>query len=217
MLIRSLKSIAPLLGVCGLAGVVDAGCLSRPVATFTPNLNENFTTTVENQAIDKVDLLFVVDNSASMGDKQTYLSQAVPILISRLVTPNCVDANGNAVGVSDPQGNGTCTTGTVEFPPVHDMHIGVLSTSLGSRLSGSYGDGSGLLCDPTAQVTLTAADCPTCAGVTISNGNDDQGHLLGPVPPRRPSRTPAPLTSSTGSPTPRRTTWSRRLRQRGSP
>ena len=131
----------------------------------------NFTTEIQNKAIDKVDLLFDVDNSASMGDKQQYLSQAVPDLITRLVTPNCVDPlAGTVYGPSDPQGNGTCAKGTVEFPPVHDMHIGVLSTALGTRLSDRYGDGSGVICDPNQTVMQN--------GVATNTHNDDRGELL---------------------------------------
>ena len=44
-----------------------------------------FTTPLLKTA-DKVDLLFDIDNSASMGDKQAYLAQAIPDLITRLVT-----------------------------------------------------------------------------------------------------------------------------------
>src|SRR5580698_9938603 len=46
----------------------------------------------------KVDLLFDIDNSAAMGDKQVYLMQAIPDLLGRLVQPNCVDATGNPTG-----------------------------------------------------------------------------------------------------------------------
>jgi hypothetical protein len=152
-------------------GAVGAGCLDRPIVTAEPMTKTSFTTVQKANSINKVDLLFDIDNSASMGDKQDYLVQAVPNLITRLVTPNCVDANGMNYGPSSADGNGTCAQGTVEFPPVHDMHIGVLSTSLGTRLSDQYQGGSGIICDPTATVTLMD-------GTTISNGNDDQAHLL---------------------------------------
>jgi hypothetical protein len=127
-----------------------------------------------NQSIDKLDLLFVIDNSASMGDKQDYLARAVPDLISRLVTPNCIDSKTHQVyGPSDSSGNGVCTQGTVEFPPVHDMHIGVMSTSLGTRLSDKFGTGDGVICDPNATVKIN--------GVARSRHNDDQGRLLNRV------------------------------------
>src|ERR1700734_1523080 len=49
--------------------------------------------TVTHTPPQKLDLLFSIDNSASMGDKQAYLEQAIPNLIQRLVTPNCIDAS----------------------------------------------------------------------------------------------------------------------------
>ena len=129
------------------------------------------TSILHTSTVDKLDILFVIDNSASMGDKQAYLAQSVPNLITRLVTPNCVDSTGTIIyGPSDAQGIGICAQGEVEFPPVHDMHIGVLSTSLGTRLSDQYGGGSGIICDPTATVTIN--------GATFSNGNDDRAELL---------------------------------------
>ena len=108
----------------------------------------------------KVDLLFDIDNSASMGDKQAYLAKAIPDLVKRLVTPNCVDPEGNVLGVSDAKGS--CTTGTVEYPPVTDMHIGVITSSLGPRL------GNQCLPDAT-QMTPQG---------TVPRHNDDQGHLI---------------------------------------
>jgi hypothetical protein len=114
----------------------------------------------------KVDLLFDIDNSASMGDKQAILAQAIPDLVTRLVTPNCVDAGGNVVGVSD--ANGQCASGgTVEFAPVRDMHIGILTSALGGRL------GTGT-CPTTGLLSMqTLAN-----GTQISRHNDDQGHLI---------------------------------------
>src|SRR5277367_3531180 len=115
-----------------MGGSSIAGCLDRPVVPGEPTTKTNFTTSVAEQAVDKLDILFMIDNSASMGDKQAYLQAAIPDLINRLVNPNCVDANGNVLGVST--NDGTCAApGTVEFPPVHDMHLGIVSSSLGSR------------------------------------------------------------------------------------
>jgi hypothetical protein len=141
------------------------GCLTRPVASTKPVTKTNFTTGIQNEAVDKVDLLFDIDNSASMGDKQQYLVQVIPQLVDRLLNPNCVDASGATTMRS---ANGVCPGDqTPEFRPVHDMHLGVVTSSLGSRLSdvGSSidprtGKPAGLLCDPTVV------------------GNDDQGHLI---------------------------------------
>lgn len=79
---------------------------------------------------DKVDLLLMVDNSSSMTDKQQRLLRAVPALVGRLVAPNCVDTAGAVVGQSK---DGACTTGSLEFAPVKDLHVGVLTSSLGGQ------------------------------------------------------------------------------------
>ncbi len=118
----------------------------------------------------KVDLLFDIDNSASMGDKQAYLIQAIPQMITRLVTPRCVDASGAATGSYSSPTDGTCPAGSSpEFSPVHDLHIGVVTSSLGSRLG--INSGTSPVCDPMAMVT-------SMAGVASSAFNDDQGHLI---------------------------------------
>ncbi len=81
--------------------LVGAGCMDRPVVAGEPTTKTNFTTKVSQTAVDKIDLLFSIDNSASMGDKQAYLEQAIPDLIKRLLTPNCLDpANPSAAPVS---------------------------------------------------------------------------------------------------------------------
>ncbi|MDB4942675.1 MAG: hypothetical protein JWP97_2209 [Labilithrix sp.] len=119
------------------ATCVSVGCLSRPVGTQSPTTKVNFTSTVSQQAVDKVDLLFAIDNSGSMGDKQQILSEAVPALLTGLLNPNCVDSEGKSVGkTADPNGNegnkfGCPAGSTPEFTPVTDMHIGIVSSSLG--------------------------------------------------------------------------------------
>ena len=67
--------------------------------------------TIEN--IDKVDLLFVIDNSNSMHDKQRSLTAQFPHLLETLTTG---DMDGD---------------GKPEFPPAKDLHLGVVSTDMG--------------------------------------------------------------------------------------
>ena len=51
---------------------------------------------------------------------------------SRLVTPTCVDASGKQTGkVSDASGH--CASGTPEFNSVRDIHLGIITSSLGSH------------------------------------------------------------------------------------
>lgn len=80
----------------------------------------------------KVDLLFVVDNSASMADKQQAFADTVPDFVRRLVNPPCVDAVTGLPGTTPADPSVSCATGYVrEFTPVRDIHIGVISSSLG--------------------------------------------------------------------------------------
>ncbi|MBS2016665.1 MAG: hypothetical protein JST00_27525 [Deltaproteobacteria bacterium] len=118
---------------------IGTGCLTRPVGQSPPSTKVNFTSTVSQQQVDKVDLLVMIDNSASMGDKQAILAEAVPNLLVGLLTPQCVDiASGNPVGkAADPNSNkganfGCPANSKPEFDPVTDMHIGLISSSLGS-------------------------------------------------------------------------------------
>jgi hypothetical protein len=150
---------AALLRTAAVFSVIGAACLTRPVETWQPALKTTFTSVIHSQAVDKLDLLFMIDNSASMGDKQALLAQAVPDMINRLVSPNCVNAMGTTIGAST---NGQCATGKLEFPAVHDMHLGILTSSLGGR------GGSGQ-CDPT----LMNPDNPN-----VNAHKDDQAHLI---------------------------------------
>jgi hypothetical protein len=142
------------------SGAMGAGCVTRPVEHQDPTTKVNFTTVVRNQAIDKLDLLFMIDNSASMGDKQGLLAQAVPDMINRLVAPLCVNSDLSPNGETfSPTGG--CAKGKAEFPPVHDMHIGIVTSSLGGR--------GGDQCDPGDK--------------SMGNGglpahNDDRGELI---------------------------------------
>ena len=70
-------------------GISVAACLTRPVGQQPPTTKLNFTSTVSQQAVDKVDLLFAIDNSASMGDKQSYLIQAIPDLKWSSISRSC--------------------------------------------------------------------------------------------------------------------------------
>ena len=88
---------------------------------------------------ERLDLLFVIDNSIGMADKQQLLLEAVPNLVSRLLDPYCRDERGNLT----PNDGTGCPAGTeLEFSPVRDMHVGVISSSLGGH--------GGIACTPAA-------------------------------------------------------------------
>ena len=180
--------------------VVASGCLTRPVVNDHPATKTSFIGAVSQQNIDKVDLLFAIDNSSSMGDKQGLLALAVPVLVNRLINPNCVStltcaqaSDCAAFGASaqcDIYGNGgagqcyvagdnggpsQCSSipnSKPEFLPVHDLHVAIVSSSLGS--------GGGDVC---------TADAPP-----LQWHVDDAGHLL-----NRTVTSPSPLTEGSVS------------------
>ncbi|MDI3289593.1 hypothetical protein [Polyangium sp. 15x6] len=138
------------LGVTGIAcqGVVNVGGGSNE--SPLPKAN-------------KVDLLLVVDNSRSMADKQEVLARATEDLVQSLANPPCVDANG--VVVSTPStAVEPCPAGQVRrHVPVTDIHIGVISSSLGGRGAKTCPDvvGNDATCSPNPNLT-----------------NNDRAHLL---------------------------------------
>ena len=159
-----MKHGVALAAVVGGLSVIGSGtgCLTRDVVHSDPTTKQNFTTVVKQQSIDKVDLLFMIDNSASMGDKQALLAQAVPDMLNRLVSPNCVDMSGNPTGMHVAADGTTCPMGSkAEFPAVHDMHIGIVTSSLGGRGSDA--------CDPSATNPANPA---------LNAHNDDGGRLI---------------------------------------
>ncbi|MEO8180535.1 MAG: hypothetical protein ABI895_17000, partial [Deltaproteobacteria bacterium] len=84
-----------------------------------------------DSVVDKIDLLLMIDNSISMSDKQQILSTVLPDLMSRLVNPLCVDERGNLYP-PPPGGSATCPSGQrQEFQPIGDIHVGIISSSLG--------------------------------------------------------------------------------------
>jgi hypothetical protein len=81
---------------------------------------------------DQVDILLMLDNSISMGEKQAILADSLPSLLSRLVTPACLDERGSRVATQPL--DGSCPPGSSpELNAVKDIHIGVVTSSLGAH------------------------------------------------------------------------------------
>jgi len=196
-------------GVVASVGIAGSGCLARPVGKQPPTTKVNVTSTISQQQVDKLDLLFMIDNSASMGDKQTILAEAVPNLVEGLLKPKCVDPNGKQQGnaVADPTGskdqNFGCPGGTEpEFKPVTDMHVGVITSSLGSfggdvcPEEGRFNDKAHLL-----NIKADGGDIPLAkpsnflAWFPNSKENDDPKRH---PPPATPTRTIAELNTAFG-------------------
>jgi len=123
--------------VLALAGVLSGGC--HLVAGYDGyefgDLPPGDTSITQlGGAISRIDLLLVIDNSRSMADKQEVLGTAVPDLVDRLVNPRCVDVAGQQV-VDQPESSfAPCPDGaTREFEPMTDIHIGIITSSIGGH------------------------------------------------------------------------------------
>jgi hypothetical protein len=81
----------------------------------------------------KLDVLFVIDNSESMDDKSAVLVQSLPAFVAQLVNPPCVDSNGVLVDPQPASGSDPCAAGARARPAVTDMHLGVITSSLGGH------------------------------------------------------------------------------------
>ncbi len=90
-----------------------SGCLDRELKPITPCLVSAVSVTVKAKTIDKVDLLFVVDNSRSMAAEQASLRKEFPRLIKVLTTGERFAGDPNA------------------FPAIKNLHVGVVSTDMG--------------------------------------------------------------------------------------
>jgi hypothetical protein len=113
---------------------------------------------------DKVDLLLVVDNSRSMADKQEILAATFADLVHGLINPPCIDNDTGQELPPPPNPQEACPPDSKRLhTPVTDMHIGVISTSIG-------GHGA----DSCPNMDTTAGDCGTTPNLT----NNDKAHLL---------------------------------------
>lgn len=138
-----------------------------------PETHNVFLTRQRFTKIDKIDVLFMIDNSLSMADKQQVLSAAVPQLLHRLTSPDCIDPNNSGaapVPMADP--SAPCATAGYEreFAPVTDIHIGVVTSSLGD-----YG---GNLCNDKPTKTDGTPD----TSLAFYAARDDHAQLLGSLP-----------------------------------
>ena len=150
---------ASTLATCALALAAGAslvatqGCLDRPVVPITPGRGGVVPKTIRLTGVDKVDMLIMIDNSPSMADKFSELGRRMPELIKALADPDV-----------DP------TTGKPKTQAVRDLHVGVITSSLGSHGTS--------VCDPATHsahvddhghLLPRAADAPIANGYTVAS------------------------------------------------
>ena len=166
-----------------------------------------------------IDLLLMIDNSSSMADKQATLADAIPQLLTQLVRPVCVDTQGKPVLDSNGHvtrivlGTGVCPNGGVpDFKPVNDIHVGIVTSSLGDHGGGRLctpGEGTSFVQDNGTQLSLppdvndaahlmgTLARYPGAANGTANVTVDPLGFLAWGNT-TKPQMTDADLASATG-------------------
>jgi hypothetical protein len=109
-------------------------------------MTNTFVDTISQHNVDKLDLLFMIQNSRSMADMQEVLKDAVPDLMLRLVSPNCMAPGGmpdRASMFADP--SEPCPVGdSREFIPIRSIHVGVITSSLGGSAACQGADGAGI-------------------------------------------------------------------------
>jgi hypothetical protein len=130
--------------------------------------------------VKQMDLLFVVDNSLSMADKQELLRDAIPALVRRLANPLCVGVNDPTLELPLGSVNEVCPSGfRREFEPLEDMHIAVITSSLGSA-GGKVCTGDSEQLDDRAHLLATrprAAGVPTYQGLGFLDWDPRGEHL----------------------------------------
>jgi hypothetical protein len=129
---RTSRAAWPVLGfVLATAG---SGCLNRPLEPIDPRTTFTQSFRQTRSGVEKIDLLLMIDNSGSMADKQAILADAVPNLVKGLLNPKCIGADNKPVPNPPASPADDCPGGSVrEFQPVFDVHIGIITSSLGSH------------------------------------------------------------------------------------
>ncbi len=101
-----------------IAAFFVSGCLDPPLKELNPCLVSGVIIDQDVNKVDKIDLLFVVDNSKSMEQEQAKLRDQIPRMIKVLTTGDKTPPPIDNVENKD-------------FPPVKDLHLAVVSTDMG--------------------------------------------------------------------------------------
>jgi hypothetical protein len=160
--VRGLQLAAAAVMTVGVSSVM--GCLDRPIEPLEPRRTSTIVERLTQSSVDKIDLVLGIDNSRSMADKQDILVKAIPDLVKGLVNPRCLDTTTGVPAAMQPMGplEACPIAGTKrEFEPVVDIHIGIISSSIGGHGADSCPDQENNTCAPNPNFT-----------------NNDKGHLV---------------------------------------
>ncbi len=109
-----------------MRGLASVACVAGALVTACTSSHEPFqpcaptpaVSTLTYSVVDSVDLLFVIDDSSSMGVEQALLAEELPRLL-RIVATGDVDEDGDTLDPGD-------------FDGVRDLHVGVITTDMGT-------------------------------------------------------------------------------------
>ena len=103
--------------------LVYIGCIEREGRPVNPCTNVTIGQAIQVTNVDKVDLLFMVDNSNSMTEEQASLTAEFPRMVNILASGD-FDQDGD--DVSDGE------MGDEDFEPVRDLSVGVITSDMGT-------------------------------------------------------------------------------------
>lgn len=107
--------------VPGLILAVAGGCIEREGRPVNPCTQVTVAQQIQVNNVEKVDLLFMVDNSGSMSEEQASLTAEFPRMI-RILASGDLDEDG-----------------TEDFKPVKDLNVGVITSDMGGGAFGVTG------------------------------------------------------------------------------
>ncbi len=106
-----------------LVALVAFGCIEREGRPVNPCTNVTIGQAIQVTNVDKVDLLFMVDNSNSMTEEQASLTAEFPRMINILASGD-FDQDGDFAGDGE--------DGDDDFDPVRDLNVGVITSDMGT-------------------------------------------------------------------------------------
>ncbi len=147
--------------ILSATGLLVTGCLDRDLKPLNPCTVSGVVEKIQVSNVEKVDMLFMIDNSNSMGEEQASLALELPNLMSVLASG---DINGD---------------GTPDFPPVKDLHVGVISSDMGTGgfsvptcLEPNFGDDGVLRTEGNTSIPGCTATYPSFLEFRADSGAD---------------------------------------------
>ncbi len=159
-----------------LACILGLGCPRQELAPLDPCTVSAVTTRVDQTGISKVDMLFMVDNSGSMANKQVKLTQLLPRLVNVLTSGDRYWGQTPPAGITDKQRY---------FTAVKSLNLAVVDTNMGGVPDDGLPEGSGVALDSCRGlgddgVFQTSTDVAV-QGITAAYNNEFPGRKKGDV------------------------------------